>query len=284
MNLNIKDSFKKVFSLKFFWIYLFIFAVITTISNIFQKAENIPNSSFISSFISCFSYISLGYLIIMINKVINNDNENFEENFWTNFVESTKQGFKALVGIFCNILILLCFDTILMIVAIGTHFFATKKLVSPTEIMNIPAFIALIAAIALFTIVSILLISHLLPVAFSEKYSIKDMFNWVKVLNIFFKKGYTKRTLAIFGIYILALIIIIGFMFSVMFIFNFVILFFAKTLLVNHYIAMAFLINLSYVLTPFLIATLNFMLSGGIFRMFANVYKESLNNIEIQNA
>ena len=132
MNLNIKDSFKKVFSLKFFWIYLFIFAAITTISNIFQKAENIPNSSFISSFISCFSYISLGYLFIMINKVINNDNENFEENFWTNLVESTKQGFKALVGIFCNILILLCFDTILMIVAIGTHFFATKRLSSPT--------------------------------------------------------------------------------------------------------------------------------------------------------
>lgn len=275
MKLDIKNNFKALFSLKHFWVYMFIFAVITTVSSVIQSS-NMHYGSQISSLISILSYISLGYLFIMVHKIINNKPENEEENFKTNFIESAKRGFMALVGIISNLFILILTDVIIMFFSIVGYYFFTKKLLKMSELFTVKPLLFILLVIAVFTVFAIILISHILPVVFSYNYSIRNMFKWRKIFNVFFKNGYAVKTFSVLGFYFVTLITIVCVLFVVTFIFNFLALFFAKFLLETHYIALAFLINLSNVFVPFAVATLNFILSAMTFRMFANIFKEQL--------
>lgn len=282
--LTIKNAFKQIFSLKYFWIYLFLFATVATISNIFQSAKNIPNYNLISSVISFLSYISLGYLFVVIHDILNNNStENENENFWSNLINSSKKGFKCLLGIILNILTMVAVGLVLLGTFVFCEKILTKLIFSATHSFKMLPLIVVVSLIIGFIIITSIVISLFVPVAFAEKYSFKDMFKWNKIFKTFFQKDFRKRTLFIFGIYILGLIAIFGSIFGVMFFINAFIIYFAKTLLEEHFVAIAILINLSNVLTPFLVAGLNYILSGGIFVLLANIYKESLNTNELQD-
>ena len=86
---DFKNAFKEVFGLKFFWIYMVIYAVIQTVSTIFNLAESIPYNKAISNVFSVIGYISIAYLLVMVHNLLNDKNLSDEtQNFWQNFKNS----------------------------------------------------------------------------------------------------------------------------------------------------------------------------------------------------
>ena len=274
MNLNFKKSVNNVFSLKYFWIYLFFAAVVTTLSSILQSAKEVPFHNSISNFISIFSYISTGYLLIVINNLLHENNlNNDNENFWQNLWNSTKKGLKYFLGSLANMIIVFSVGAIIAISAVLIFMAVTHNTVTENNIFTFWQLKLILGCLAIILSIFMLFILKLLPIAYAENFSIKDMFCWKKVFKTFFQKGKTKTTLAILGIYILFLIAIFLTMFLIMFIVNLLFVYTIKTLLTNNYVAAAFLINLSGVITPFFAATAHFILISIVYNMLAYTYK-----------
>lgn len=277
MNLNFKKAFSDVFSLKYFWVYLFIFAVITTLSSIIQSAKVIPYNNFISNCISIFAYIATGYLFLMINNLINNkDINNNDESFIKNIIESTKKGLKAFVGTLANTLIGFICGSFVAIISVFAFIKITHNVVTEDNLFHFPVLNIIFAVIAIVLMVYMLFVLKLLAVAYCENFSLKMMFCWRKVFNRFFRKGNAKETLAAIGIYVFSIIFIFVTMFLLIFLFNFILIYFIKTLLNSHFVAVAFLINISYVIAPFFIAMFHYILSGYIFHLLGQVYKKAI--------
>ncbi len=274
MNLDFKKALKDVFGLKYFWIYILIFAVITTLSSIIQSAKVIPYNSLISNIISIFTYIAIGYLFIMIHNLLNNKELNTEENFGQNLWNSTKKGLKAFVGTLSNTIIGFLFGSFIAISSVLIFMKITHNVITENNLFSFPELIVIFSVIAILMTIYMLFVLKLLPVAYAENFSLKAMFCWRKVFKEFFKKGRIKATFTVIGIYVLSIILIFTIMFITMFLFNLILVYSIKTLLNNHFILVSFLINLSSVITPFLISIMHFMLSGFIFHLLSQIYKE----------
>ncbi len=272
MNLDFKKAFNEVFELKYFWVYAFIYSVLATLSTIFNTTKGITLGEVISNIFSICTFISIAYIIMMIHNLINDNKLNNEnENFWQNLGKSIKLGFKAFVGVLANILIifLIDFGAIILWALINAVIDKSGKIINSFSIISF-------ALIILITVIAMLFIVKLLVVAFSQNYSIKDMFKWRKVSKVFFKKGLAKKTCAVLGIYLLTCILLSAILLGILFLFNLGISFFAKTLLENHYLTVAILVSLSGVILPFVGGFAHFMLSSGIYNMLAKIYKEGL--------
>jgi len=276
MNLDFKKAITDLFSLKYFWIYLLSFAVITTLSAIIQSAKVIPYNSLISNIISVFTYIAIGYLFVMVNNLIHNrelnvNDENFAQNLWN----CTKKGLKAFVGTITNTIIGFLFGSLFAIAAVFSYMKVTNTVITENNLFSYPLLNLIFGLIAIFLTVYMLFVLKLLPVAYSENFSLKIMFCWRKVFKSFFQKGKTKKTFTVIGIYVISLITILLIMLAIMFLFNLVLIYFAKTLLAKHFVAVAFLINISSVIAPFTISMLHFILSGFIYHLLGQIYKET---------
>lgn len=275
MNLNFKKACSEVFSLKYLWIYVFFAAVIATLSSIFQSAEGVPFYKALSKLISIITYISTGYLLIMVNNLIhdrslNDENETFLQNFWN----STKKGFHFFLGILSNTFIIFFIGAVTALIFICIFMAVTHIEVNANNITSFPFLKIVLGLLAIVLITLMLFVLKLLPIAYADNFSLKVMFCWKKVFKIFFQQDKTKKTAAILGIYILAELTIFLVMFLMMFVCNLIFIFMIKTLLMNHYILAAFLINTSNVIIPFLGAIAHFILVGIIYNMLAEVYKK----------
>ncbi len=274
MKLEIKKAFKDVVSLKYFVPYMFIFAVITALGAIFSNTNDTNNVG-IGNFTSVLSYISLGYLFIMINNILNNKELNTEESFGTSLLKSTENGFKGFVAIALNTILLVLI--VLLLVIVEVFIFSKMGLITNlnesnliTEYLWLFSFIIIqLAPVVLFTL-------KFLPVVYSERFSIKDTFHWIKICKNFFKKGSAKETFAIIGLYVLVLAILFLSIFGATFVLNLIVVLISKYLLQSHYVALTFMINVSTVILPFVFAMLQYTISGVMFTLLANVYKKEI--------
>ena len=271
MKLELKKAFKDVVNLKYFVPYLFIFAVISAISAIFSGTSEMQNNVSIGNIISVLTYISLGYLFIMVNNLLNNKEENSEETFWASLWNSTKKGFKGFVAIAINTILLVL---IVLVFVVGVVFVCSKTGLIK-DLANITqAYNWLMAIVVVPLAPAVLFALKFLLVVYSEKFSIKDTFHWIKICKNFFNKDKFKETLAIIGLYILVLIVLGLLIFGFTFILNLIIVLMSKYLLQNHYVALTFMINISSVILPFIFAMLHYTISGVMFILLANVYKK----------
>lgn len=274
MKLEIKKAFKDVVSLKYFVPYMFIFTVITALGAIFSNTNDTNNLG-IGNFTSVLSYISLGYLFIMINNILNNKELNTEESFGTSLLKSTENGFKGFVAIALNTIFLVLI--VLLLVIVEVFIFSKMGLITNlnesnliTEYLWLLSFIIIqLAPVVLFTL-------KFLPVVYSERFSIKDTFHWIKICKNFFKKGSAKETFAIIGLYVLVLAILFLSIFGATFVLNLIVVLISKYLLQSHYVALTFMINVSTVILPFVFAMLQYTISGVMFTLLANVYKKEI--------
>ena len=139
-----------------------------------------------------------------------------------------------------------------------------------TEYLWLFSFIIIqLAPVVLFTL-------KFLPVVYSERFSIKDTFHWIKICKNFFKKGSAKETFAIIGLYVLVLAILFLSIFGATFVLNLIVVLISKYLLQSHYVALTFMINVSTVILPFVFAMLQYTISGVMFTLLANVYKKEI--------
>ena len=275
MNLNFKKACSDVFSLKYLWIYVFISAVIATLSSIFQSAEGIHYHKALSNIISIFTYITTGYLLIMVNNILHeNDLNNNDESFWQNLWNSTKKGLKCFIGVALNTLIVFFFGAIVALISVLIFMGITHIAVTENNIFSFPFLKIALGLLAIILIIFMLFVLKILPIAYAEDFSLKAMFCWRKVFKEFFFNGKIKKTLAILGLYIAIELAIFLVMFLIMFSFNLAFVFLAKSLLSSHYILTAILINISSVITPFLGAIAHFILIAIIYNMLALVYKK----------
>lgn len=275
MNLNFKKACSDVFSLKYIWIYVFFAAVIGTLSSIFQSAEGIPYHKALSNIISVFTYISTGYLLIMVNNLLHENNLNNEnENFWQNLLNSTKKGFKCFFGTLLNTLIVFFFGAIIALAFVLIFMAVTHIAITENNILSFPFLKITLGLLAIVLMIFMLFILKLLPIAYAEEFSIKAMFRWKKVFKVFFLQNNAKKTFCIIGLYIISELIIFLTMFLLMFAFNIAFIFLAKSLLATHYVLTAFLINISSVMIPFLGAIAHYLLISIIFNMLTYVYKK----------
>lgn len=268
MILDLKQTFKEVFQLKYFWVYLFIYTVLATISYIFSTLKAFPHNEIISNVFSICTYIPIAYLLVMIHNLLNTTESNNDENFVQNLGKVTKTAVKAFFAMILNTWIVFCFDIVFISIPIVIAMVLSIKI--PKAALYIPiTFIILLSVLAMF------FITKLLGVAFSKNFAIKDTLKWITVAKIFFKKGVAKKTWIIFGIYVSVCLALVCFLFGGLFLFNLTIVYFAKTLLTNHYVLMSFLLNLSNVIVPFLGAMAYFILSAVTYNLFAKIYDES---------
>ena len=275
MKLEIKKAFNDVFTLRFFWIYLFIFTVLTTVSTIFNAAKAVPYNEVISNIFSIFTYVSIAYLITMVHNLLCDKNLNDEEQtFWQNLKESFNVGVKAFVGLAINTLIVFAVDFILL-ASIVVVFMVAFENVTQSTIMKNAYFITLSSIIVLISIFALLYVFKLIPITFAQDYKIKDTFKWIKTAKIFFKKGFVKNTLLILATYLFICLVLIVILFGLSFLMNLLVLTFAKTLLVNHYLLVSFLFSLSGIIIPFVGSMVHFIVSAIIYNLLSQVYKES---------
>lgn len=277
MNLDFKKAFNDVFHLKFFWAYLFIFTIITTLSTILQSAKGVPYNNLIANILSIFTYISFGYLYIMTNnllkdKDLNNEDETFFKNLW----DSAKKGLKSFVGILANTFIGFFFFAIIAIICVFLFIKKTGIMITENNIFSYPILITIFAVITLFLTIYMLFVLKLLPVAYSENFSLKTMFCWRKVLKIFFKKDNAKNTFKVIGLYFLTVVTLFLILFLVMFLFNLIIVYSIKTILTEHFVFAAFLLNVSAVITPFIAGMLNYIVSAVTYHLLGQIYKNSI--------
>jgi len=275
MKLNFKKAVNDVFGLRFYWVYIFLAAVIATLSSIIQSTKGMPLHNAISNVISIFTYISTGYLLIMVNNLLHdNDLNNNDETFWQNFWNSTKKGLKCFLGTLLNTIIVFAFGALIAMVCVLTFMAITHIAITENNLFHYTSLKIILGLLALVLVVFMLFILKFLPIAFAENFSLKIMFCWRKVFKEFFFNGKAKKTLAIIGIYILIELTIFLMMFIMLFTLNLAFIYTIKTLLTNHYVLAAFLINISAVITPFLGAMAHFMLMSIIYNMLADVYKQ----------
>lgn len=270
MNLDLKKAFEEILKLKYFWIYTVIYAVLATTSTVFNTLENLPFHGAISNVFSILTFISIAYIVMMINNLIhekelNDENENFLQNLW----KSIKIGFKAFVGFLLNILIIFLFDFVLIVL-----WALMNPLIDKTGGLINAFSIVTFTFLLLITILAMLFVVKLLLVSFAENYAIKDMFRWVKVAKTFFKKGLAKKTCAVVGSYLLICVLLSIILLGTLFLFNLGIAFFAKTLLENHYLTVAILVSLSSIILPFVGGFAHFIVSTYIYNLLAKIYKE----------
>ena len=273
MNFDFKKALKDVFGLRYFWVYLFIFAVITTLSSIVQSTVNMPYRDLISNIISVFTYISSGYLFIMIHNLLCG-NELNEESFLESLWNSTKKGFKAFLGILANVVIVFSFGSVFAIAATLIFIIITKNVVSELNLFSFPALNVVFLLIAVIMGIFMLFILKMLPVAYSREYSLKEMFCWRKVFTAFFKKGKIKDTFLIVVSYIFVLILAAAVFFGVTFIFNLLIVYLTKVILINHYMAYLLITHISNVFWPFLIGVFHFSVQGVIYHLLTQIYEK----------
>ena len=277
MNLDVKKAFGDVLKLKYFWVYLFISTVFVTLSSIVQSAKIIPLNNVLSNIISVLTYISMGYIFIMLNNLLNDrdlndENETFLQNLWN----STKKGLKAFVGTLANTLIVFVFSSIVTISGVFIFIKATGNDINENKMFSFP--LLNVGFLLLVIVLSVLMIFvlKLLPVAYSKEFSLKEMFCWRKVFRSFFKKGSKKETIVLLSIYVLSMILLFLMLFAFMFLFNFLLVFTIKKFLVSHYAAVAFLINVSGVITPFVTGMVHFFVQSVIFHLLAQIYKREV--------
>lgn len=268
MILDFKQTFKEVFQLKYFWVYLFIYTVLATVSYIFSTLKAFPHNEVISNIFSICTYIPIAYLLVMVHNLLNKNELNNDENFVQNLCKVTKTSIKAFFAMFLNMLIVFLFDFVFIFIPVVIAMVLAIDI--PKAVLYIPiAFVILLSALVM------LFITKLLGVAFSKNFAIKDTLKWITVAKIFFKKGFAKKTWTVFGIYVSICLALVCLLFGALFLFNLTIVYFAKTLLANHYILMSFLLNLSNVMVPFLGAMAYFILSAVTYNLFAKIHDES---------
>lgn len=271
MNLDFKKAFKDVFSLKYFWVYLFIFAVVTSLTSIVQGAKSMPYHTSISNIISVFTNISSGYLLIMVHNLLNN-NELNDETFAKSFWNSTKKGFKAFLGTLTNTIIVFTFGSLIAIAATLIFIKITKNVVTEMNLFSFPILNVIFVLIVLLISIFMLFVMKLLPIAYSKEYSLKEMFCWRKVFKAFFQKGKSKDTFLVLLSYIFILLISFAVLWGITFIFDLIMVYFTKVLLINHYMAYLIITHISNVIGPFIIGMFHFCLQGVIYHLLSQVY------------
>lgn len=271
---DFKNAFKEVFGLKFFWIYMVIYAVIQTVSTIFNLAESIPYNKAISNVFSVIGYISIAYLLVMVHNLLNDKNLSDEtQNFWQNFKNSIKVWFKGVIGLTACMVIIFSgtfVSSVLLVVSM-----MISKPVLFDEIVQTPLFIIIFGLIMLLTILGLIFVLELVSICFAKNYAIRDVFRWGRVVKTFFKKGFAKRTCSILGIEILASLILLIVLLGVYLVFDLGLTYSAKNLLANNYMLLLFLFGILNIIIPFVASALHFMLSSAVYNLLAKVYKES---------
>lgn len=264
MNLDFKKAIKDVFNLKYFWFYLIIFAILTTLSSILQFIKGLPHNDAISNIVLIFTYIATGCLYLMTNKILNNkdinsDDENFGQNLWN----CTKKGLKCFAGILLNsIAALIVVGSFMMILAV---LFLTKFSMPVPVFWTILGFVFILFAVYMFFVV------NMLAVAFCEKFALKDMFCWRKVLKNFFKKGNVKETLTVSGIYV-----VLFFLIMALFLINLFSVGLFQAIFGTDIVTIAIGVEILNIIIPFVAAMLSFILSGFTLNLFAQIYKRNI--------
>ncbi len=276
MNLDFKRAVKDVFGLQYFWVYLFIFAVVMTLSSIFQSAENMPYHDLISKFISAFTYISSGYLFIMVHNLLN-DNDLNGETFIQTFQSSITNGSKVFLGTLIYVFFLFFTGSIEAILATFAFIKITKNVVTEMNLLSFPVLNAIFLLIVLSLGICMLFVLKFFPVAYSEKYSLKDMFRLKKVFKNFFRKDKIKDTLFVISFYIFVILFAISVFWVITFLFNLLMVYLTKFMIINHYLGYLLLSQISNVAGPFLIGMFHFSIQGIIYHLLAQIYgRESL--------
>ena len=271
MNLDFKKAFRDIFGLKYFWVYILIFAAFTALSSIIQSVDSMPYHNAISNFVSIFTYIASGYLFIMIHNLINGKELN-EYSFKQSLCESTKKGLKAFVGTLTNTLIAFIAGSLVAIVSTLIFIKITGNVITESNLFSFPILNFAFATIVFILSIFMMFILKLLPVAYSKEFSLKEMFCWRKVFKSFFQKGKTKDTILILALYVLILITSLIVFWAITFFVNLTMIYLTKIMILNHYLAFLLLTHFLNVIGPFLIGMLQFFVQGLIYHLLAQVY------------
>ena len=245
----------------------------STLNFIVSSNHNLSLLKLVISFSVIFlTYIPHGYIMNILNSIIHekeliDERASFKDIFNKSFLTAAK-GFLA---IFLNSLI---WGLVLSALIIGTAF--ALKIMPAESNMDIVIKNPIILTESLIIIAFVILLFTLIPIAFSDKFSIKDSFRWLNIFKIFFKNW--KKTIVVlllFAFLVSALFILMS---ITMFICNYLVLLVFNELVKKSSIqsGMGFIFYLIEVTVPFLFSMVNFVVTATISCILANIYKESL--------
>ncbi len=273
MSLEIVKNFKNIYNLKYFQFFVFLYAMGSTLNFIISYNHN---TSIIKALISLavifLTYIPHGYIMNVLNNIIHkkeliDEQASFKDIFNKSFLIAA----KGFIAIFLNSLI---WGLGLSAVIIGTAF--ALKIMPAESNMDIVMKNPVMLTEALVIIAFVILLFTLIPIAFSENFSIKDSFRWINIIKIFFKNW--KKTIVVlllFAFLVLALFILMS---ITMFICNYLVLLIFNELLKKSSIqsGTGFIFYLIEVTVPFLFSMANFAVTATISCVLANIYREGL--------
>lgn len=273
MSLEIVKNFKNIYNLKYFQFFVFLYAMGSTFNFIISYNHN---TSIIKTLISLavifLTYIPHGYIMNVLNNIIHkkeliDEQASFKDIFNKSFLIAA----KGFIAIFLNSLI---WGLGLSAVIIGTAF--ALKIMPAESNMDIVMKNPVMLTEALVIIAFVILLFTLIPIAFSENFSIKDSFRWINIIKIFFKNW--KKTIVVlllFAFLVLALFILMS---ITMFICNYLVLLIFNELLKKSSIqsGTGFIFYLIEVTVPFLFSMANFAVTATISCVLANIYREGL--------
>lgn len=277
MNLGLIKNFKNIINLKYFQFFVFLYAMGSTLNFIISSNHNYSLiKTLIYLGVIFLTFIPHGYIMNVLNNIIHEkellgEQTSFNEIFSKSFLTATK-GFCA---VFLNSLI---WGLFLSIVIIGTAF-ALK--IMPAEsnmdvVMKNPVILTEFLIIGSF----VMLLFTLIPIAFSEKFSIKDSFRWLNIFKIFFKNW--KKTIVVLLIFVFLVTILFVLMYITMFICNYLALIIFNEIVKKASVqtdvlsGTGFIFYVIEVAVPFIFSMANFVVTATISCMLANVYRESL--------
>ena len=143
------------------------------------------------------------------------------------------------------------------------------------NLFSFPVLNVIYALTAILLYICIFFILKILPVAYSNKYSLKEIFRWKKVFNAFFKNGKAKDTFLVILTYAFIVIIAIVLSWGIKLVFDLIMIYFTKSLLINHYMAVLLLSHISNVAVPFLIGMFHFSIQGITYHLLAQIYSRN---------
>lgn len=277
MNLAIVKNFKNIVNLKYFQFFVFLYAMGATLNFIVSSGNSSSAIKVVISFVVMFlTYIPHGYIMNVLNNIIH-EKELIEEqaSFKVIFNNSFFTALKGFLAILLNSLI---WGVFLSTVVIATAF--ALKIMPAESNMDVIIKNPVILTEFLVIICFIMLLFSLIPIAFSDKFSIKDSFRWLNIFKIFFKNW--KKTIVVLLIFALLVITLFILMYITMFICNYIVLVVFNEIVKKASVqtdalsGTGFIFYVIEVAVPFLFSMANFVVTATISSVLANIYKEGL--------
>lgn len=281
MNLNLKKTFFEILNLKYFWIYMLIFAIFSVLGSLIDDVKSIPHNKFISFIPMIFTYISLAFLAVMSHIIINNkDLNNENEPFKTNFLKCLKVGFKTLVAMGLNTFSIMIVEFILIFLAV-VLFVVANPGITQNETMKTPLLFVLITFLTLSALIIIFFVFNLAFIKFSKNYSIKDSFKWIQTLKTFFKKGFAQKTSLVLGFQILYQVFVFCFSIILLFASNYSTSLLFNNISENFILPVYLLLKLFEAIVQLAVYSMNFIIFAIVYNILANIYKESCEQTDL---